>query len=97
MVSVLLNGGAVLRVSSSLSRNTSAPQPATLSADEAYQAALRDAGLTDSQVTRRDVREVAVPTPADGPRAADAVTLIAATASPFAQQVRIAELQVFTR
>nr|WP_240942735.1 M36 family metallopeptidase [Planosporangium thailandense] len=77
LVSVLVDHGKVLRVSSSLSRDTSAPQPATLMPAEATDAALRDAGLTAGQVTSSDVYEVAVPTPDNGPRAAYSVTLIA--------------------
>jgi extracellular elastinolytic metalloproteinase len=75
LVSILLNGGSVVRVTSSLSRDTSAPQPATLTASDAVAAALRDAGLSAGQTEPADVREVAVPTPMDGPRAAYAVTL----------------------
>jgi hypothetical protein len=76
LVAILLDGGDVVRVTSSLSRDTSAPEPATLSASDAVAAALRDAGLSADQTGPADVREVAVPTPADGPRAAYAVTLI---------------------
>ncbi|GAA5199265.1 hypothetical protein GCM10023322_74540 [Rugosimonospora acidiphila] len=76
LVSILVSGGSVLRVTSSLSRDTSAPQPATLSASDAVNAALRDAGLTADQIESPDVREVAVPTPAEGPRAAYMVSLI---------------------
>jgi hypothetical protein len=75
LVSILLNGGSVVRVTSSLSRDTSAPEPATLTAADAVTAALADAGLTADQVGPADVREVAVPTPQDGPRAAYAVTV----------------------
>jgi hypothetical protein len=77
LVSILVSGGSVLRVSSSLSRDTRAAQAPTISADEAFDAAVRDAGLTAEQVTGSDRRLVAVPTPVDGPRAAYAVTLIA--------------------
>jgi hypothetical protein len=81
MVSILVGGGSVIRVSSSLSRDTSAPAPATLSAADAIQAALREAGLKADQVQTPDAREVAVPTPADGPQAAYAVTLISTNAA----------------
>jgi hypothetical protein len=74
LVAVLVDAGTVVRVTSSLSRDTSAPQPSTISADAAVQAALRDAGLAAEQVASADVRQVAVPTPADGPRAAYEVT-----------------------
>jgi hypothetical protein len=75
LVSVLVNGGTVIRVTSSLSRDTRAPQPATVSSAKAVDIAIRDAGLTSAQVAQVDVDQVAVPTPADGPRAAYAVTL----------------------
>src|SRR5205814_5846179 len=39
LVAVLLNGGSVLRVTSSLARDTRAPEPATLSAADALRAA----------------------------------------------------------
>ncbi|GII24099.1 hypothetical protein Pme01_36960 [Planosporangium mesophilum] len=81
LASVLVSGGTVIRVSSSLSRNTGAPQPATLSPAQAADAALRDAGLTANQVDRSDIYQVAVPTPADGPRTAYSVTLIAKDAA----------------
>jgi hypothetical protein len=73
-VAILVQDGTVVHVSSSLSRSTSAPQPATLSADDAFAAALADAGLTTDQVAGHEATLVAVPTPADGPRAAYAVT-----------------------
>jgi extracellular elastinolytic metalloproteinase len=75
LVSILLMGDRAVRVTSSLSRDTSAPQPATLNANKAVSAALADAGLTARQVERVDTRLVAVPMPADGPQAAYAVTL----------------------
>jgi len=82
LVAVLVNGGSVVRVTSSLARDTRAPAPATVAAADAIDAALRDAGVASARV---DVRAVAVPTPADGPRAAYAVTLIAPdTADPTA-------------
>ena len=80
LVSILVRDGSVLRVTSSLSRDTRAPQPATISEDDAVRAALADAGLSGEGTTTQ-VRRVAVPTPADGPRSAYAVTLI----SPSAQ------------
>ncbi|MFI5913297.1 M36 family metallopeptidase [Dactylosporangium sp. NPDC051541] len=75
LASILVSNGAVVRVTSSLSRDTREPQPATVSADDAIAAAARDAGLTAAQVGPVKVDTVAVPTPADGPRAAYAVTL----------------------
>jgi hypothetical protein len=81
LVAVLLKAGTVIRVTSSLSRDTRTPAPATLRAGQAVDAALRDAGLTSGQVGPVDVRMVAVPTPADGPRTAYAVTLTSTDAA----------------
>jgi extracellular elastinolytic metalloproteinase len=75
LVTILVAGGSVVRVTSSLARDTRAPEPATLDAAQAAAAAVRDAGLTPDQASVTDTRLVAVPTPADGPRAAYAVTL----------------------
>jgi len=44
LVAVAVKDGNVLRVTSSLSRDTAAPAPATLTADDALAAGLRDAG-----------------------------------------------------
>jgi extracellular elastinolytic metalloproteinase len=77
LVAVLVAGGNVVRVTSSLSRDTRTPAPATLSADQAVASALRDAGVNAAELSSSDVRTVAVPTPADGPRTAYAVTFIA--------------------
>jgi hypothetical protein len=74
-VAVLVNAGTVARVTSSLARDTAAPQPATVGADAAVAVALRDVGLTADQVGPVEVRPVAVPTPADGAHAAYAITL----------------------
>jgi hypothetical protein len=85
LVMVLVRNGTVLRVTSSLSRDTSSPAPATLTPADAFAAALRDAGLTTDQVATSTVDAVAVPTPAQGPRAAYAVTVIGKdTADPSA-------------
>src|SRR2546430_1516549 len=81
LVAVLVNGGTVVRVTSSLSRDTRTPEPATLTPAEARRAALRDAGLDADRAGPFDVRKVAVPTPSDGPRAAYAVTLISPDAT----------------
>ncbi|GLH97152.1 M36 family metallopeptidase [Phytohabitans aurantiacus] len=75
LASILVNGGTVVRVTSSLSRDTSAPEPATLDPAGAVQVARDDVGLAAEQVASSTVRLVAVPTPLDGPRAAYAVTL----------------------
>ncbi|UWZ40946.1 M36 family metallopeptidase [Dactylosporangium matsuzakiense] len=75
LVSILVSNGAVVRVTSSLSRDTRAPQPATITSADAVAVAVRDAGLSAAQVAHVDVDTVAVPTPEDGPRAAYAVNL----------------------
>ncbi|HEY6415724.1 MAG TPA: M36 family metallopeptidase, partial [Acidimicrobiales bacterium] len=75
LASILVRNGTVVHVSSSLSKDTRAPAEATLSAADAVAAATADAGLTADQVSRSDSRIVAVPTPAQGPRAAYEVTL----------------------
>jgi hypothetical protein len=77
LVSILLDGASVLHVSSTLSRETQAPAPPTIDADQAVDIARRDAGLAPGQAATTDTQLVAVPTPAKGPRAAHAVTLIA--------------------
>jgi hypothetical protein len=76
LVTILVGNGTVVRVTSSLSRDTRAPAPATITPAQAFDAALRDAGLTAGQVGPASMREVAVPTPLNGPRTAYAVTLI---------------------
>lgn len=81
LVSILVRDGAVIRVTSSLARDTRAPEPATLHPSDAVDAALRDAGLDADQVGPADVLTVAVPTPVDGPRAAFAVTFSTTTAA----------------
>ncbi|GAA1029076.1 hypothetical protein GCM10009557_16290 [Virgisporangium ochraceum] len=74
-VAVLVNNGTVVRVTSSLSRDTSVPQPATLTPAQAVGAALSDAGVAAGDLAGTpDARLVAVPTPLDGPRAAYAVS-----------------------
>ncbi|MEH1029096.1 M36 family metallopeptidase [Micromonospora profundi] len=80
LVTLAVSAGSVLSVSSSLARDTSAPAPATRSADQAYAAALADAKLTADAVASHTVREVAVPTPLEGPRAAYEVTIVGADA-----------------
>jgi len=77
LVAILLSGGSLLHVSSSLSRDTSAPAPPTITESDAVDAAIRDAGVAAGDLTGLESRLVAVPTPADGPRAAYAVTLTA--------------------
>ncbi|MFF5181260.1 M36 family metallopeptidase [Micromonospora sp. NPDC000316] len=78
LVTLAVSGGSVLSVSSSLARDTSPPAPATRTAEQAYADALADAKLTPDAVASHSVREVAVPTPLDGPRAAYEVTVIGA-------------------
>src|SRR5262249_26032750 len=85
LVTVLVQDGNVLRVTSSLSRDTSAPAPATLSRDDAIAAALADAGLSSSQITPPQVDLVAMPMPTGAPHTAYAVTLSSTdTADPTA-------------
>ncbi|TDC39138.1 peptidase M36 [Micromonospora sp. KC213] len=79
LVTVAVVDGSVISVSSSLARDASAPAPATLTGEQAYAAALADAGLHAGAVARHSVRPVAVPTPRDGNRAAYEVTLIGAS------------------
>jgi extracellular elastinolytic metalloproteinase len=74
-VAVLVNAGTVVRVTSSLARDAGTPAAPTVAADAAIAVALRDVGLAADQVGPVDVRPVAVPTPAAGPRAAYAITL----------------------
>jgi extracellular elastinolytic metalloproteinase len=77
LASLLISAdGSVVHVSSTLARDTSAPAPATLTEQGAVDAALADAGLSADQLASSGVRLVAVPTPADGNRAAYEVTLI---------------------
>ncbi|RKN57729.1 peptidase M36 [Micromonospora costi] len=79
LVTLAVSGGTVLSVSSSLSRDSAAPAPATLTEEQAYEAALADAGLDASAVASHSVRKVGVPTPLEGPRSAYEVTLIGAS------------------
>ncbi|HZM74173.1 MAG TPA: M36 family metallopeptidase [Candidatus Limnocylindrales bacterium] len=77
LASLLISAdGLVVHVSSSLARDTSAPAPATLSAQDAFTVALADAGLSTDQLAGSDVRLVAVPTPTAGNRTAYEVTII---------------------
>ncbi|SIR47381.1 M36 family metallopeptidase [Micromonospora avicenniae] len=76
LVTLAVSKGKVLSVSSSLSRDAATPTPATLSEEQAYEAALTDAGLDAAAVASHSVRTVAVPTPLEGPRSAYEVTLI---------------------
>ncbi|MEJ3743925.1 M36 family metallopeptidase [Actinomycetes bacterium KLBMP 9797] len=75
LVTVLVSDGAAVRVTSSLARDTGVPEPATLSAADAARIARENVGLAAAEVGSSTVREVAVPTPLDGPRAAYAVTV----------------------
>jgi extracellular elastinolytic metalloproteinase len=68
MLSVGVRDGAVWYVSSSLARDASAPQPATLSSADAERIAMRDAGVSGATVMGTQL--VAVPTPDRGARAA---------------------------
>ena len=76
LVAVAVTGGKVVRVTSTLSRMTNAPAPATLTAEQAVTRAMADANIPAGKLGSRSVREVAVPT-AQGPRAAYEVSLVA--------------------
>ena len=80
LVAVAVRTGDVLSVSSSLSPDVAAPEPATLKAAEAVTLALRDAGLTQKQLADHRVRLVAMPMPGATARAAYEVVLVAADA-----------------
>lgn len=73
LLSVGVRDGKVWHVSSSLSRDAAAPQPATLSRADAERIAAEDAGLSSPTVLATEL--VAVPTPEQGARAAYQVTL----------------------
>ena len=75
LVAVAVTGGTVVRVTSTLSRVTAAPAPATLTGAQAVAAALADARIAASKAAT-GVRAVAIPT-AQGPRAGYEVTLTA--------------------
>ncbi|HEV7654599.1 MAG TPA: M36 family metallopeptidase [Mycobacteriales bacterium] len=75
LVAIAVTGGKVVRVTSTLSRSTAAPAPATLTAAQARTAALADVKIPAGKATST-VRAVAVPTP-QGPRAAYEVDLVA--------------------
>jgi hypothetical protein len=76
LVAVAVRAGTVVRVTSTLSRMTGAPAPATMTADQAVARALDDAKIPAGRLGGKSVREVAVPT-AQGPRAAYEVSLVA--------------------
>ncbi|MDP9444292.1 MAG: M36 family metallopeptidase [Actinomycetota bacterium] len=76
LVSVGVVDGAVVHVSSSLSRDAGAPAAATLTAAEALERAASNAGLSARELDTDRVRLVAVPTP-NGVRAAYQVVLVA--------------------
>ncbi|MET0495989.1 MAG: M36 family metallopeptidase [Actinoplanes sp.] len=80
LVAVAVKGGDVLRVTSSLSPRTGAPEPATLTGPQALTAALKDAGLTRADLATHRVRKVAVPMPGAEPRAAYEVVIMSADA-----------------
>ncbi len=80
MVAVAVRAGEVLSVSSTLSPEVAAPEPATLKAPEALTAALRDAKLTRKQLADHRVKLVAMPMPGATARAAYQVVLVAADA-----------------
>ncbi|MCM4076217.1 M36 family metallopeptidase [Paractinoplanes hotanensis] len=72
LLSVGVRDGKVWFVSSSLARDAVAPEPATLTAEQAVASAAREAGVADPTVIANKL--VAVPTPSEGARAAWQVT-----------------------
>lgn len=76
LVAVAVKDGSVLGVTSSLSPETKAPQPATLSSAKALSLAASDAGLASKQIGAKRVRLVAMPMPGAAPRAAYEVVLM---------------------
>ncbi|MEV4642085.1 M36 family metallopeptidase [Actinoplanes sp. NPDC049548] len=76
LVAVAVKGGDVLRVTSSLSPRTAAPEAARLQADDALAAALADAGIARGDLADSRVRLVAVPMPGADPRAAYQVVVL---------------------
>ena len=74
-VALGVTGGKVVSVTSTLARDTAAPAPATLTADQAVAAAAKDASIKAAAAKTRRTRLVAVPT-AQGARSAYEVTLI---------------------
>lgn len=72
LLSVGVRDGKVWFVSSSLARDAVAPEPATISAAEAATLAANEAGVSGATVLANKL--VAVPTPAEGARAAWQVT-----------------------
>ncbi|MDP9794326.1 hypothetical protein J2S43_002838 [Catenuloplanes nepalensis] len=82
LATLLVKDGTILRVTGSLARDTSAPEPATIAAEAAVATALADVALPAG--TETSVRTVAVPTPADGPRTAFEVTATSTAGTPVA-------------
>ena len=67
LVALAVTAGKVVRVTSTLSRMTDAPAPATLTADQAVARAMADAKIPAGKLGSRSVRAVAVPTAAGPP------------------------------
>ncbi|HEX5497513.1 MAG TPA: M36 family metallopeptidase [Mycobacteriales bacterium] len=76
LISLGISDDQVVYVTSTLSKDTGQPAPATLSAGDALAAAAMNAGLAPSDVATSRVRLAAVPTPTDGARSAYQVVLI---------------------
>ncbi|MDY7090676.1 MAG: M36 family metallopeptidase, partial [Actinomycetota bacterium] len=72
LLSLGVRDGKVWHVSSSLARDAAAPEPATLTAEQAVSLAARDAGIAAPTVIANKL--VAVPTATEGARAAYQVT-----------------------
>jgi extracellular elastinolytic metalloproteinase len=82
MLVIGVRDGAVWHVSSSLARDASEPEPATISEEEAEALAIADAGAADAEVIRTKL--VAVPTTDGAARAAYRVELAALDGDPVA-------------
>ncbi|MEV7624987.1 M36 family metallopeptidase [Actinoplanes sp. NPDC089786] len=76
LVAVAVKAGDVLSVSSTLSPEVAAPEPATLTQAQAVTAALRDAKLTRADLATHRVRTVAMPMPGAPARTAFEVVLL---------------------
>ncbi len=76
LVAVAVKDGSVLHVTSSLTRDSSAPAPATLSSIKALAVAAKDAGIDVRKLGAKRIRLIAMPMPGAAPRAAYEVVLL---------------------
>ena len=81
LVAVAVKDGSALRVTSSLSPDTSAPAAPRLSKAKALRLATRDAGIAPGQLGAKRVRLVALPMPGAKPVAAYEVVLMSRSAN----------------